>query len=245
MQLISYIKHSVIFLSLILLTLTVIWITTIIIIAKKIILSNCNRISLVEESYMSNCHIVFKEIEVCQQSSPRSIRLSHPSDAAVYDQRRESRRRGAIKTRETFPRRHAQRVVREETCKRQTSSRRVSRADVSSLGFSTLFFLSSLSPVYPSSFALCLFFTLLTFFLYLLFSRSSHSPPGYATCEQARGIFASWNAANWPKINTHVEECYPFSLSFSASSLWIALLSSFSRAVGCDWLIFSQRDIFI
>lgn len=54
--------------------------------------------------------------------------------------------------------------------------------------------------------------TLLTsFFLYF---RSSHSPPGYAIRGRARGIFASRNAANWPKINTHVKECYPFSLSF-------------------------------
>lgn len=75
-------------------------------------------------------------------------------------------------------------------------------------------FFFSLSPVYPSSFVLCLFFTLLNFFCFLYF-RSSHSPPGYATRGQARGIFASWNAANWPKINTHVEECYPFSFSLS------------------------------
>jgi len=74
----------------------------------------------------------------------------------------------------------------------------------------SVFFLSfSLSPGFSLSLGNPLFFHSLPLLrahaLPISFSpyfRSSHSPPGYAIRERARKIFASWNAANWPKINT-------------------------------------------
>lgn len=93
--------------------------------------------------------------------------------------------KAAIKTRETFSRRHARRVVCEETCKRQTSSRRVSRANVSSLGFSSLF---------PPSFSrISLFFHLLSllhisnfFFLFSFFPLFSF-PDGLCNPRTSEG----------------------------------------------------------
>lgn len=101
---------------------------------------------------------------------------------------------------------HQDEGCRVPTCLRSTSL--LSRSLL--LGFS-LSLLES-SPFFHSLSRLHTRTLLISFSLYF---RSSHSPPGYAIRERARGIFASWNAANWPKINTHVEECYPFSLSFA------------------------------
>lgn len=109
------------------------------------------------------------------------------------------------------------------------------------LSFSLAFPLSLGSPLFFHSPSLLYARTLLISFS--LYFRSSHSPPGYAIRGQARGLFASWNVANWPKINTHVEECYPFSLSLSFSLLPRSIIVALSPSVVIDR--YSHRDVFI
>ena len=90
------------------------------------------------------------------------------------------------------------------------------------------------------SFIPWLFFTHTFNFFSFLFPFFSF-PAGLCNLRTSE-IFVSWNAANWPKINTHVEECYPFSLSFSLlpHSESLCYCRSFASSVVTDRYIASE-----
>lgn len=164
--------------------------------------------------WLENRYIIKKSPMRCKRlpRSPRSVRpsdaLARSSKTGEADENQRSRDK-----RDTFSRTSRLRVVWEETEEQKTEElkgvacRRVFVRSVSASPIRLVVPLFFHSPSLLHARTLPISFS--------LYFRSSHSPPGYAIRGRAREIFASWNAANWPKINSHVEECYPFSLTFS------------------------------